>query len=98
MNQAQIIRKPQITEKAHIATSDNWYTFVVNPKANKHQIKYVIENQYNVEVVAVRTLTSPVKTKRTGKKRLIRNITATKKTMVQLKKGQSIHLFESPEQ
>ena len=97
MNSSYIIRKPQITEKSHAAVGDNWYTFVVDASTNKHQIKEVVEAQYKVEVIAVRTMTSPVKTKKTGRRRLKKTLTKSKKAMIQLKKGQSIHLFESVE-
>ncbi len=82
-----ILIKPIITEKA---TGDserfNRYTFVVNKKANKIQIKDAVEATYGVTVEKVRTLNHPAlrKTKYT-KKGLVSGLTSGyKKAVVQL--------------
>jgi len=86
-----ILIKPIITEKA---TNDsekfNRYTFVVNKKANKVQIKEAVEATYNVTVEKVRTLNHPAlrKTKYT-KKGLVSGLTSGyKKAVVQLAEGE----------
>ena len=86
-----ILIKPIITEKA---TSDserfNRYTFVVNKKANKIQIKDAVEATYGVTVEKVRTLNHPAlrKTKYT-KKGLVTGLTSGyKKAVVQLADGE----------
>ena len=52
-----IIKKPLITEKA---TSDseknNRFTFVVDRRANKIEIKNAVENMYGVTIRSVRTM------------------------------------------
>ncbi len=52
-----VLIKPIITEKM---TSDselyNRYGFIVNPTANKLQIKEAVESTYGVSVTAVRTM------------------------------------------
>ena len=86
-----ILIKPIITEKA---TGDsekfNRYTFVVNKKANKVQIKNAVEEAYGVTVEKVRTLNHPAlrKTKYT-KKGLVSGLTSGyKKAVVQLAEGE----------
>ncbi|AUC15716.1 50S ribosomal protein L23 [Tenacibaculum sp. SZ-18] len=86
-----ILIKPIITEKA---TGDserfNRYTFVVNKKANKIQIKDAVEATYGVTVEKVRTLNHPAlrKTKYT-KKGLVTGLTSGyKKAVVQLADGE----------
>jgi large subunit ribosomal protein L23 len=86
-----ILIKPIITEKA---TGDsekfNRYTFVVNKKANKIQIKAAVEATYGVTVEKVRTLNHPAlrKTKFT-KKGLVSGLTSGyKKAVVQLADGE----------
>ena len=39
-----IIKAPVITEKSQIAQANGQYTFKVDPKANKTEIKLAIEN------------------------------------------------------
>ena len=52
-----ILIKPIITEKATAdAEVNNRYGFVVNPKANKVEIKKAVESAYGVSVEKVRTM------------------------------------------
>ena len=52
-----ILIKPIITEKATADVEDfNRYGFVVNPKANKVEIKKAVEAAYDVSVTKVRTI------------------------------------------
>ncbi len=52
-----ILIKPIITEKATTdAELNNRYGFVVNPKANKVEIKKAVEATYGVSVEKVRTM------------------------------------------
>jgi ribosomal protein L23 len=54
-----ILIKPIITEKATAdAELNNRYGFIVNPKANKVEIKKAVEAAYEVSVLKVRTLMS----------------------------------------
>ncbi|MCP4440456.1 MAG: 50S ribosomal protein L23 [Aureispira sp.] len=66
MAKKNIIVKPLITEKTTKLAEDpnlNQYTFVVNRKANKVEIKKAVEDQFGVTVQAVNTSVLP------GKKR-----------------------------
>jgi large subunit ribosomal protein L23 len=51
-----IVIRPLVTEKStHQSQTRNAYTFEVDPKANKAQIKQAVEKIYNVKVLNVRT-------------------------------------------
>ena len=51
-----IIKAPVITEKSKIEKENGKYTFKVDPKANKTEIKLAIEKIFNVKVVDIKTI------------------------------------------
>lgn len=61
-----IIVKPIITEESMDAMADGKYTFVVDKKANKSQIKRAIEEIFDVKVDKVNTINVMGKEKRMG--------------------------------
>ncbi|MCR2043529.1 50S ribosomal protein L23 [Anaerosalibacter massiliensis] len=61
-----IIVKPIITEESMDAMADGKYTFVVDKKANKNQIKSAIEEIFDVKVDKVNTINMMGKEKRMG--------------------------------
>ena len=61
-----IIRKPVITEKTMEAMADRQYTFIVDKKANKSQIKRAMVEVFGVEVESVKTINYNGKPKRQG--------------------------------
>ncbi|NQS76098.1 MAG: 50S ribosomal protein L23 [Peptococcaceae bacterium] len=87
-----ILIKPLITEKSTVLIQDNKYTFRVDPRANKTQIKQAVESIFKVKVEKVNTIN--VK----GKKKKVRNIPGrtsdTKKAIITLKQGDKIEIFE----
>lgn len=66
MNSYDIIRKPVITEKSMAAMTEKKYTFIVDIKANKSQIKRAVEEVFGVKVDEVKTMRTEGKTKRVG--------------------------------
>ena len=88
-----IIIKPVITEKSMNLQAENKYTFYVDTKANKTEIKNAIEKIFEVDVLKVNTINVKGKMKRVG--RYIGRTAAKKKAIVYLKPGQTIKLFES---
>lgn len=53
----QIVLRPLTTEKVFTQMEEeNTLTFIVNPKANKSQIKWAIEKLFEVKVEKIRTL------------------------------------------
>lgn len=93
-----ILIKPIITEKA-TANSElrNCYTFQVNTKANKIEIKKAVEAAYGVSVEKVRTINvRPDRRTRFTKTGIQHGKTnAVKKALVQLAEGEVIDLYSN---
>ena len=88
-----IIIKPIITEKSNsLVDAKLQYTFEVDPKDNKVEIKKAIEEIFNVKVVAVRTVNVHRKAKRVQRYEGFKS--AYKKAIVRLAPGQTIESFE----
>jgi large subunit ribosomal protein L23 len=85
-----IILKPVVSEKSYGLIDDGKYTFEVDPRSNKIEIKLAIEKIFNVKVASVNTLNRTGKLRRTrfgiGKRK------DTKRAIVTLKSG-SIDIF-----
>ena len=88
---ADVIRKPVITEKATNALDLNQYTFEVDHRASKPDIKDAIESLFNVKVVRINTMNPPRRTRRVGKFSGKRS--QIKKAIVRLAEGDKIQLF-----
>ena len=64
MNPADVLIKPVLTEKANAQMeSSRRYTFVVDRKANRLEVKKAVETFYNVKVEEVNTAVVPGKRK-----------------------------------
>ncbi|MBE7639651.1 MULTISPECIES: 50S ribosomal protein L23 [Salegentibacter] len=93
-----ILIKPIITEKA---TGDselnNCFSFVVDNKANKIEIKNAVEAAYGVSVEKVRTINvRPDRKTRYTKSGMITGKTkAYKKALVQVTEGETIDLYSN---
>lgn len=61
-----IIIKPVLTEKSYDDMAQGKYTFIVDVKANKTEIKKAIEQIFDVEVESVNTLRQQGKWRRMG--------------------------------
>ena len=93
MKAHQVIRRPLVTEKSNIGREEkNLATFAVDPRANKHDIRRAVEELFRVEVLSVRTMRQPRKTRRIG--RHVGRRSEWKKAIVRLAEGQSIEFFE----
>ena len=91
-----ILIKPIITEKAtNDSELNNRYSFQVNTKANKVEIKKAVEAAYGVSVEKVRTINvRPDRRTRFTKTGIQHGKTnAVKKAIVQLAEGESIDLY-----
>ncbi len=92
----EILIKPIITEKADMLTDKlNQFSFIVNSKANKIEIKNAVKELYNVEVESVNTLIMPAKAKtRNTRAGLIKGrVSSYKKAIVTLAEGEEIDFF-----
>jgi large subunit ribosomal protein L23 len=67
MDGYDIILKPLLSEKSYDGIPDKKYTFVVDTRANKTQIKRAVEEIFKVKVEKVNTLNVRGKLKKQGK-------------------------------
>lgn len=91
-NYHDIIIKPVVTEKSMNLLADNKYTFVVDKRANKTEIKNAIEYIFKVKVDRVSTMVVKGKPKRMGK--YLGRTSDRKKAIISLQAGHKIKLFE----
>jgi len=93
-----ILIKPIITEKATAQSElSNCFTFEVNKKANKVEIKKAVEAAYGVSVDKVRTINvRPDRNTRYTKTGIVTGKTnAVKKAIVQVAEGDTIDLYSN---
>ena len=93
MNAYDIVIAPIISEKSMSMLADKKYTFKVNAKANKIEIKKAIEEIFKVEVDKVTTINVMGKNKRVGVHQ--GKTSDWKKAIVKLKGTKTIEFFES---
>ena len=87
-----IIKRPIITEKSYQLMEESKYTFEVDRKSNKIEVKLAIEEIFDVTVEKVNIINVKPKKRRVGRHTgLTRN---KKKAIVTLAKGQKIDEFE----
>lgn len=92
-NPRDIIFEPVVSEKSYDLVSDfNTYTFIVDPRSNKTEIKQAIEKIFDVKVTSVNTMNRKGKRKRTGW--TIGKRKNTKRALVTLAAGDTIDVFE----
>ena len=89
-----VLLAPVISEKSYGLLDENRYTFLVDPDANKTEIKIAVEKVFGVKVTAVNTVNRQGKRKRTrtgyGQRK------ATKRAIVALAEGDRIDIFGGP--
>jgi large subunit ribosomal protein L23 len=93
-NHRDILVKPVVSEKSYSLMDLGKYTFEVDPRSNKTEIKIAIEKVFGVKVASVNTLNRQGKTRRTryglGKRKDV------KRAIVTLVAGESIDVFGGP--
>ncbi|WP_353952860.1 50S ribosomal protein L23 [Knoellia sp. S7-12] len=91
-NPRDILLSPVVSEKSYGLLDQGKYTFLVDPRSNKTEIKIAVEEIFSVKVDSVHTLNRKGKTKRTrfglGKRK------DTKRAIVTLREG-TIDIFGS---
>ena len=88
-----VIIRPVVSEKSYAGLELNTYTFLVDKRANKTEIKEAIQKIWDVRVTSVRTLNRKGKVKRrrfTKGKR-----PDEKRAIVTLAEGDAIEIFET---
>jgi len=88
-----VILAPVVSEKSYGLIDEGKYTFLVDPRSNKTEIKLAVESIFSVKVDSVNTINRAGKRKRTrfgwGARK------ATKRAIVSLKEG-TIDIFGGP--
>jgi large subunit ribosomal protein L23 len=90
-----ILIAPVVSEKSYGLLEESKYTFLVDPRANKTEIKIAVEKVFGVKVVSVNTINRQGKRKRTrtgyGKRK------DTKRAIVTLSpESKPIEIFGGP--
>jgi large subunit ribosomal protein L23 len=91
MDPTQVIIRPVLSEKTFALAEAGKYTFRVNDRAHKTQIRQAVEQLFDVNVVEVRTAHVHSKPKRRGQTR--GRTRQWKKAIVQVREGQTIPIF-----
>ena len=88
-----VVIRPIVSEKSYSGLEENRYTFLVDRRASKTEIKEAVQRIWNVRVTSVNTLRRKGKVKRyryTQGKR-----PDEKRAIVTLAEGDSIEIFEN---
>jgi large subunit ribosomal protein L23 len=85
-----VLLAPVVSEKSYALLDQGKYTFVVDPRSNKAEVKKAVEAIFGVKVESVHTMNRPGKSRRTrfgtGRRK------DTKRAVVTLREG-SIDIF-----
>lgn len=92
MDKYQIIKRPIVSEKTTRLSEDRKYTFEVDRRANKIQIKEAVEELFGVKVESVNVINGVAKKKRVGEYTGYKGAVA--KAIVTLKEGNKIDIYE----
>ncbi|KNC19927.1 50S ribosomal protein L23 [Arthrobacter agilis] len=88
-----VVIAPVVSEKSYGLIDEGKYTFLVDPRSNKEEIKLAVEKIFSVKVDSINTINRVGKRKRTkfgwGQRK------GTKRAIVSLKEG-SIDIFGGP--
>lgn len=93
MNVTDVIIKAILTEKAHAQMAKGVYTFMVNQKAKKVDVKNAVKSAFSVDAVSVNIISTQSKQKRIAKTRKFTMVGGGKKAIVYLKAGQTISVL-----
>jgi len=88
-----ILLAPVVSEKSYGLLDEGKYTFIVDPRANKTEIKIAVEKVFGVKVKSVNTLNRQGKARRT--RQGIGRRKDTKRAVVTLTDG-TIDIFGGP--
>ena len=88
-----VLIAPVVSEKSYALLDEGKYTFIVDPRSNKTEVKIAVEQVFGVKVASVNTFN------RKGKARRTRSGTGrrkdTKRAIVTLREG-TIDIFGGP--
>ena len=88
-----ILLAPVVSEKSYSLLDENKYTFIVDPRANKTEIKIAVEQVFGVKVISAHTRPRQGKTRRTrygmGRR------PNTKRAIISVAAGDRIDIFQA---
>jgi len=92
---------PHVTEKSHLGAGEananaRTFTFVISKGMSKEMVKKLVEKEFKVSVVDVRTIHLPGKVRRF--KGVVGHTQIIRKALVRLKPGENISAFDLPTQ
>jgi large subunit ribosomal protein L23 len=95
MHVYDVLKRPIDTEKTRYQWEmyEPQYSFEVDRRANKQQIKAAVEQIFDVDVLKVRVINVKPKSGRYGRRVIVRK-PGWKKAIVTLAEGQRIEIFE----
>lgn len=90
-----ILKRPHITEQANALMAQGVYTFIVDKKANKIEIRKAVEKMYSVKVESVNTINvlGKPKVKYYRSRFVAGHKPSYKKALVKIKAGDTIEIF-----
>jgi large subunit ribosomal protein L23 len=88
-----VIIRPVVSEKSYAGLESNVYTFLVDPRANKTEIKEAVQSIWNVRVTGVNTINRKGKHKR--RRYTVGKRPDQKRAIVTLADGDAIEIFET---
>ena len=88
-----IIISPIVSEKSYAAVQQKQYSFYIDPRVDKEEVKKAFEKIFNVTVLSVNTINVKAKPKRLGKS--TGYSARMKKAIVKVGKKDKIDFFES---
>ncbi len=92
MDKYQIIKRPIVSEKTTKLSELRKYTFEVDRRANKIQIKQAVEELFGVKVKSVNVINGVAKPKKVGQ--YTGFASAISKAIVTLEEGNKIDIYE----
>ena len=90
-----VILRPVVSEKSYALLDEGVYTFVVDPRATKTEIRQAVESIFSVRVANVNTLNRKGKRKRNRRTGTFGSRSDSKRAIVTLAGDDRIDLFES---
>jgi large subunit ribosomal protein L23 len=88
-----VIIRPIVSEKSYSGIEQNTYTFLVDRRSNKTEIKEAVQSIWDVRVLSVNTLNRKGKTKRS--RFTVGKQADQKRAIVTLAEGDAIEIFET---
>lgn len=91
---SNILKKAIITERSLAKTKNGFYTFAIDSKYRKTDVKKAVKDLYNIDVEEVKIIKKVGKTRRAGKKSKQIRSSNWKKAIIKVDPAKKIAIFE----